>query len=414
MLNPDGAEVYRRRNAQGIDINRDARNLATPEGRLLKSLRDKHQPILGFNLHDQNRRRTVGDTERLATSVGARGRRRCREDGHAGAAARDAGVRGDRGDARHVHPGRRRRASTTTFSPRSFGDNLTAWGTPVVLIESGGVPPGTSLQELTRLNFVALVAVLSELAENDLERRDPDAYERIPENSSDLWADVALRGGRILQPDLAEPFRADLAFDRPLADLEREGCKTPGPPRSEIAELGDASVFGAGQELDATGTVLLPAFIAGVDGGAARSWLDGTALDRLAKLGIARLIWAVDEADAGAALAHAERLNGPRIPRLEVLTDRSALPPLVLRRAPEPARSSTLGSAVERLEQAAGLKPTADAGFAARLQRLWKGRESALRFEAPASFLGVKSSGGIEAMAAAPIAILVLDGLSFE
>ena len=34
MLNPDGAERSQRRNAQGIDINRDARSLATPEGRV--------------------------------------------------------------------------------------------------------------------------------------------------------------------------------------------------------------------------------------------------------------------------------------------------------------------------------------------------------------------------------------------
>jgi murein tripeptide amidase MpaA len=62
MLNPDGAERYERRNAQGIDINRDALNLATPEGRLLKALRDRFDPELGVNLHDQNRRTTVGDS----------------------------------------------------------------------------------------------------------------------------------------------------------------------------------------------------------------------------------------------------------------------------------------------------------------------------------------------------------------
>jgi len=35
MLNPDGAVLYQRRNLQGIDINRDALVLKTPEARLL-------------------------------------------------------------------------------------------------------------------------------------------------------------------------------------------------------------------------------------------------------------------------------------------------------------------------------------------------------------------------------------------
>src|SRR5436309_2217579 len=38
MLNPDGAETYQRRNWQGVDINRDAIDLKTPEARLLKKL----------------------------------------------------------------------------------------------------------------------------------------------------------------------------------------------------------------------------------------------------------------------------------------------------------------------------------------------------------------------------------------
>ena len=33
MLNPDGAARFQRRNAQQIDVNRDALSLQTPEGR---------------------------------------------------------------------------------------------------------------------------------------------------------------------------------------------------------------------------------------------------------------------------------------------------------------------------------------------------------------------------------------------
>ena len=60
------------------------------------------------------------------------------------------------------------------WSPRAFGDNITAWGTPVVLIESGGLPPGRELSELTRLNFVALLTVLHDLAKDDLAGRPVD------------------------------------------------------------------------------------------------------------------------------------------------------------------------------------------------------------------------------------------------
>ena len=64
MLNPDGAERFRRRNAQGIDVNRDARALQTPEGQLLKRVDDELQPDFGFNLHDQNAAVRVGRSDR--------------------------------------------------------------------------------------------------------------------------------------------------------------------------------------------------------------------------------------------------------------------------------------------------------------------------------------------------------------
>ena len=67
MLNPDGAERFERRNAQSIDVNRDALRLQTPEGKALKALRDRLNPRLGFNLHNQSWRTSVGTPPKPAS-----------------------------------------------------------------------------------------------------------------------------------------------------------------------------------------------------------------------------------------------------------------------------------------------------------------------------------------------------------
>ncbi|MBK7428176.1 MAG: hypothetical protein IPI60_14740 [Saprospiraceae bacterium] len=60
MLNPDGAEIYKRRNALDIDLNRDAMMLESPESKILKQIRDSLNPKFGFNLHDQSAYYTAG------------------------------------------------------------------------------------------------------------------------------------------------------------------------------------------------------------------------------------------------------------------------------------------------------------------------------------------------------------------
>ncbi len=67
MLNPDGAEVFTRRNALGIDINRDALRLQSPEGQTLKRIRDSLDADFGFNLHDQSKYYNAERTDKPAT-----------------------------------------------------------------------------------------------------------------------------------------------------------------------------------------------------------------------------------------------------------------------------------------------------------------------------------------------------------
>ena len=409
MLNPDGAEAYTRRNTQAIDVNRDALNLTTPEGRLLERLRREHEPILGFNLHDQNRRRTVGDTGVLA--VGAvlavvgdaaktvtPGRLRAMRAGVAVAAA--IGPFAPGGLARY----------DDDWSVRSFGDNLTAWGTPVLLIESGGVPEERSLAELTRLNFVALGAALDALAADDLAGFDSAAYATIPENNADVWADVALRGGLLLQPGPPEAYRADLAFNRLRNDREREGCAAPRPPRSEIVELGDARVFTAARELDATGRVLVAPFTVGAEGWGARR--------RPRRRGprAARPARRRRRALGGAGAPGRRRARrGPAAPRGGaasggVTTDRAALPPCRLRRVPAVPADRSFAARLQALEAACELPEAGDER--ARLGALWASGRPLLRFEGPASFLLVTS--GDRGLVDGEVERVFLEGIEVE
>lgn len=341
MLNPDGAEVYERINGQGIDINRDALRLATPEGRLLKRIRDEYEPMLGLNLHDQGRMTTVGNTGRLAsTSVLAvsgdaentltRGRLRSKRACAAIVEALSPFIPG--GVARYDEE----------WSPLAFGDNITAWGTPVVLIESGGLPVGYEVTDLTRLSFVALLTVLKGLSEDDLAAYDPQSYEDLPENQTDAWSDVVVRGGHVLQAGATQPFRSDLAFN--YLQNGRQAVTRCGQTRvpSQIFLIGDASCHGAGTSVNANGKILLPAFEVGLQGWAENSWLDQEHLTRLAQMGIGTIYWAVNEADHVTAGIHADSLALQGLPRIEILTNPMVFPKLIL--SGPPARPETMST----------------------------------------------------------------------
>ncbi len=257
MLNPDGADLYERRNAQGIDINRDARMLSTPEGRLLKSICDRFSPILGFNLHDRSRRITVGPTGILssisllavagdAAGTMTPGRWRARRVASGVVKALSSFVPG--GIARYDED----------WNSRAFGDNLTAWGTPVILIESGGLPRGGGFEDLTRLNFVALASVLGGLARNDLADASTAGYDQLLRNRADAYADVALVGVSILEPRSGQWFEADVAYDILTSDRAAMGCAPLARRGSRIVEVGDSRIVTAASRMEARGALVVP------------------------------------------------------------------------------------------------------------------------------------------------------------
>lgn len=244
MLNPDGAELFQRENALGVDVNRDARRLSTPEARALKALRDSIAPAFGFNLHDQNARTLGGPNGRqvgiaiLAPAADAE-----RSYGPVRATARLVAARMRTVLEREI-PGRIAKYDDA-FNPRAFGDLIQQWGTSTVLIESGALPNDPEKQRLRTVNVIAILTALEAIATGGYRAADPEAYESLPTNDR-AAVDILITGGSVVLPGVA-PMRADVAMN--YEDALRGG-------RARVREVGDLSAVVALDTIDAAGLFL--------------------------------------------------------------------------------------------------------------------------------------------------------------
>ena len=246
VMNPDGAARFQRRNAQGIDINRDARALATPEGRALHDLRERLQPDFGFNLHDQDVGTRAGDSDRgTAIALLAPAYNEARE------------VDAIRGRAIEVSVLIRSILEPyisghiakwdDTFNPRAFGDLTAAAGVSTILIESGGIEGDLQKQQLRKLNFLALVGALDAIATGAHAGLSHAPYTGLPENA-DTWPDLLIAGGTVALPGLP-PATADVVVTFENSLLERGGT---------IDDVGDMAHVQARRTIDATGLYIVP------------------------------------------------------------------------------------------------------------------------------------------------------------
>lgn len=250
MLNPDGAQVFERRNALGIDLNRDALRLQSPEAILLKKLQNELKPFFGFNLHDQSLRYAVGNTGKQTTI---------------------AFLATAYNDAREVNEVRKRSMQlivsmnrilqnfipeqvarfSDEFEPRAFGDNIQKWGTSLVLIESGGYKNDTEKQFIRKLNYVTIVASLHAIATGNYESENIAEYSVIPENNRVLF-DLLIRNANAVIE--GRKVKIDIGINKEevaAKNVQKFNMK------ATIEDLGDLSTFYGIEEIEAEGLDLI-------------------------------------------------------------------------------------------------------------------------------------------------------------
>ena len=244
MLNPDGADAFKRRNALDIDLNRDAISLISPEAVILKKARDDFEPEFGFNLHDQQIYYNVVNTPKQATiSLLAPAYNEATEINDVRGRAMQT-IASMNHLLQELIPGQVGKYDDA-FEPRAFGDNIQKWGTSTILIESGGLVGDPEKQEVRKINFMLLLDALYNIATRGYTQYSTDQYFAIPDNGFQLM-DLLIEEMQV--PVNGTWYPIDLAIRR----REIEG-KAGYSFAGSVEDLGDMQIFFGLETLDATG-----------------------------------------------------------------------------------------------------------------------------------------------------------------
>lgn len=192
MLNPDGSERFTRRNAQGIDLNRDCIDQASPEMQAYFKFLKEFDPHWGLNLHDQRSIFSAGKSGHTATlSFLAPSGNVERSITNERKQSMDmiGRVFSNLKNDLEGHFGR----YTDEFYPLALGDNLMQMKVPNILLEAGAYrqDPNRSIARTLISKF--FVVFFLGLMEKGADKHDySDRYWDIPENRQ-LLRDIIIR-----------------------------------------------------------------------------------------------------------------------------------------------------------------------------------------------------------------------------
>jgi hypothetical protein len=181
MLNPDGAKLYTRANANTIDLNRDSQDLTQPESKILRAVFDEFKPDYCFNLHDQRTIFGVSDTGKPATvSFLAPSYNEEREINESRLKAINL-IAGINEVLQNFIPGQIGRFDDS-FNINCIGDTFQYLGVPTILFEAGHFPNDYEREVTRKFIFMSLLSSFIILSENDIVSNGIDKYLNISQN----------------------------------------------------------------------------------------------------------------------------------------------------------------------------------------------------------------------------------------
>jgi len=182
MVNPDGAELYTRENANKIDLNRDSVDLSQPESQLLRKSFEDFKPDFCYNLHDQRTIFGAGNDGNVATvSFLAPAFNESREINEVRAKAMNVIVAMNDELQNHI-PNQVGRFDDG-FNINCIGDMFTSLNVPTILFEAGHYQEDYYREYTRKMIFIALISGLKHIYENDVVDNEIAKYLSISQNN---------------------------------------------------------------------------------------------------------------------------------------------------------------------------------------------------------------------------------------
>ncbi len=186
LVNPDGASVYTRENANGVDLNRDANLRTQPESQLLRTAFDAFKPHFCFNLHDQRSIFGAGTTGNPATVSFLAPSYNAEREFNDTRLQAVAVINAMNAELQQYIPNQVGRFDDG-FNFNCIGDTFQLLGVPTILFEAGHFPQDYQREITRKYIFIALLSGLQSIYENDIVRNNIENYMNIPHNIPNFY-----------------------------------------------------------------------------------------------------------------------------------------------------------------------------------------------------------------------------------
>ena len=244
LLNPDGAELFQRRNAQCIDLNRDAIKQTAPESKILMKIIAQIKPDFGFNLHDQDLYYGVANTKKRTTLSFLAPAYNFKKEINESREKSMQVIISMYNMLQNYIP-RQIAKYSDAYMPNAFGDNIQKKGTSTILIESGYFQNDTERQFVRKLNFISIIYAFFSIVTTNYSNNKISDYEKIPQNKKDAFFDYLLKNITLQRNN--KKYTVDIGISRDKTNNEEF---TDYKSNYYFYDIGDLSSYNGFKEIN--------------------------------------------------------------------------------------------------------------------------------------------------------------------